>query len=168
MSKAAILAAEILAAAFLAIQLVPIERTNPPVETEVPTSPEARAVLRRACYDCHSNEVVWPWYAQVAPVSWLIARDVREGREAVNYSTWNRLDEEEQREALEESWEEIADGDMPPWFYLPLHPEARLSDEDRRILDLWSRLPPRRPADDAARRAAERAERARALDPFAR
>ncbi len=161
MPKGAILASEILAAAFLAIQLVPIDRTNPPVETEVPASPEARAVLRRACYDCHSNEVVWPWYAKVAPVSWLIARDVREGREEVNYSTWNRLDEEEQREALEESFEEIADGDMPPWLYLPLHPEAKLSDEDRRFLDQWSRLPPRTAADRAR-------ERARALDPFAR
>lgn len=161
MPKGAILAAEILTAAFLAIQLVPIERTNPPVETEVPASPEARAVLRRACYDCHSNEVVWPWYAQVAPVSWLIARDVREGREEVNYSTWNRLDEDERREALEESWEEIVDGDMPPWFYLPLHPAAKLTEEDRRILDQWSRRPPR----SAAERAAERAS---SLDPFAR
>lgn len=110
-------------------------------------------MLRRACYDCHSNEVVWPWYAQLAPFSWLVARDVHEGREAVNYSTWNRLDEDEQPEALEESWEEIADGNMPPWIYLPLHPEARLSDEDRRILDQWSRLP-RRPAPS--------------LDPFER
>ncbi|MFO0690623.1 MAG: heme-binding domain-containing protein [Myxococcota bacterium] len=163
MPKGGVLAAEILAAGFLAIQLVPVERTNPPVETEVPASAEAREVLRRACYDCHSNEVVWPWYAQIAPASWLIARDVREGREEVNYSTWNRLDEDERREALEESWEEIADGEMPPWSYLPLHPAAKLSDADRRILDHWSRLPPHRAPDAAA----ERAARARALDPFA-
>jgi hypothetical protein len=132
-----------LAAAFLGIQLVPIERSNPPVEEEVPATPEAREVLRRACYDCHSNEVVWPWYARIAPISWLVARDVREGREAVNFSTWNRLDEHERREALEESWEAIDHGDMPLWFYPPLHPEARLTDADRNLLDHWSRLPPR-------------------------
>jgi hypothetical protein len=55
----------------VAIQLVPVDRTNPPVEEEAPASPEVRAVLRRACYDCHSNETVWPWYSRVAPMSWL-------------------------------------------------------------------------------------------------
>ena len=124
---------------FAAVQFVPVNRSNPPVEQDVPASPEARAVLKRACYDCHSNEVVWPWYARVAPVSWLIARDVREGREAVNYSTWNRLDAGDRREAVEESWEETEEGEMPLWFYLPLHPEAKLSDADLAVLRGWSR-----------------------------
>ena len=124
---------------FAAVQFVPVNRSNPPVEQDVPASPEARAVLKRACYDCHSNEVVWPWYARVAPVSWLVARDVREGREAVNYSTWNRLDAEDRREALEESWEETEEGEMPLRFYLPLHPEAKLSDADLAVLREWSR-----------------------------
>lgn len=128
-----------LALLFLAIQGVPVDRGNPPVEEEVPASPEARAVLKRACYDCHSNEVVWPWYANVAPASWLVARDVREGREAVNYSTWNRLDARHRREALHESWEEVEEGEMPLWLYLPLHPEARLSEQDRAVLRDWSR-----------------------------
>lgn len=132
-------AAAALAALFVAIQAVPVDRSNPPIEQEVPASPEARAVLKRACYDCHSNEVRWPWYARVAPVSWLVARDVREGREDVNYSTWNRLSASDQREELEESWETVAEGEMPLWFYLPMHPEARLSDEDRAILREWSR-----------------------------
>lgn len=70
MGKLAARTISMLGAALLAIQLVPVERDNPPVEEEVPASAEARAVLRRACYDCHSNEVVWPWYARVAPVSW--------------------------------------------------------------------------------------------------
>lgn len=160
MPKVARRVAALLIGAFLAIQLVPVDRTNPPVETEVPASPEARAVLQRACYDCHSNEVVWPWYARIAPISWLVARDVRLGRDEVNYSTWNRLDADERRRALEESWEEAADGDMPPWFYLPLHPEAKLSEEDLRILDRWSRPAPKSAAERAA-------ERARSLDPFA-
>lgn len=127
-----------LALAFVAIQLVPVDRTNPPVEADVPASDEARAVLRRACYDCHSNETVWPWYSYVAPISWLVARDVREGRADLNYSTWNRLETKDRIKALRESWEEVEEGEMPLWFYLPAHPEARLSPQDRTILREWS------------------------------
>lgn len=70
-----------------------------------------------------------------------MARDVREGREAVNYSTWNRLDREDRREALHESWDEVEEGEMPLWFYLPLHPEARLGADDLAVLRSWSRQP---------------------------
>jgi uncharacterized protein YxeA len=129
--------------AFVAIQLVPVDRSNPPVEAEVPASPEARAVLRRACYDCHSHETVWPWYSRVAPVSWLVARDVHEGREELNFSTWNRYVTKQQIEKLSESWEEVAEGEMPPSFYLPVHRDAVLSAEDRAILREWARGTPR-------------------------
>ncbi|HXH07618.1 MAG TPA: heme-binding domain-containing protein [Vicinamibacterales bacterium] len=125
-------------AALAAIQLVPVDRSNPPVETEVPAPPEARAVLRRACYDCHSHETVWPWYSRVAPVSWLVARDVREGREHLNFSTWNRYGTKQQVKHLKESWEEVAEGEMPPWFYLPVHWDAVLSQEDRAVLRRWA------------------------------
>lgn len=66
----------ILLVALIVIQFVPIERTNPPVESDVPMSPELKAVLRHACYDCHSNETRWPWYSRIVPVSWLIVNDV--------------------------------------------------------------------------------------------
>ena len=124
--------------AFAAIQLIPVDRSNPPVEEEVPAPDDVRAVLRRACYDCHSNETVWPWYSRIAPVSWIIAHDVEEGREALNFSTWNRIGTKAQLEAMHESWEEAAEGEMPPWFYLPPHPDARLSPEDLRLLRAWS------------------------------
>ncbi len=127
-----------LGVAFVAIQFIPVDRTNPPVEEEVPASPEVRAVLQRACYDCHSNETVWPWYSQVAPVSWLAVRDVREGREELNFSTWNRRTTKDRTKALHESWEEVEDGEMPLWFYLPTHPDARLSAADRSLLRAWS------------------------------
>jgi hypothetical protein len=127
-----------LLALFLLLQLVPVDRTNPPVEEEVPASPEVREVLVRACYDCHSNETVWPWYSRVAPMSWLAVRDVREGREALNFSTWNRLSTRERMEALQESWEEVEEGEMPLWFYLPAHPEARLTPPDRALLRAWA------------------------------
>ena len=125
-------------AALAAIQLVPVDRANPPVETDVPASPETRVVLRRACYDCHSNETVWPWYSRVAPVSWLLERDVREGREELNFSTWNRYTTQQQAKLLEESGEQVDEGEMPPWFYLPLHPDARLSQSNKDDLRAWS------------------------------
>lgn len=128
----------------IAIQLVPVERSNPPVETEVAAPAEVRAVLRRACYDCHSNETDWPWYAWVAPISWQVAHDVHEGREKFNFSTWNRLEPRKQAKVQHEVWEEVSEGEMPPWFYLPVHPEARLSAEDRSVLQAWSAAAERR------------------------
>lgn len=124
--------------AFAAIQLVPVDRSNPPVEAEVPAAPDARAVLRRACYDCHSHETVWPWYSRVAPVSWLVARDVRTGRDELNFSTWDRYSTKQQIKKLRESWEEVADGEMPPWYYLPVHRDAVLSAQDRAVLRDWA------------------------------
>jgi hypothetical protein len=128
----------VLIVAFGAIQLVPVDRTNPPVETEVPAPSEVRSVLQRACYDCHSNQTEWPWYSRVAPVSWLIERDVHHAREELNFSTWNRMTAKEQNEAVHEVWEEVEEGEMPPWFYLPPHPEARLSREDLGVLWTWA------------------------------
>jgi hypothetical protein len=108
------------------------------VEVDIPTSPEVKAILRRACYDCHSHETVWPWYSHVAPVSWLIVRDVREGRRELNFSTWNRYDTKQQAKKLQESWRKIAANKMPPWLYTVPHPQARLSAEDRRLLRAWT------------------------------
>jgi hypothetical protein len=118
-------------------QLVPIDRTNPPVEEDIPAPSEVKAILKRACYDCHSNETVWPWYSRVAPVSWLVAWDVQEGREELNFSTWNRYSAKQRVKKIKESWEEIEEGEMPPWFYVPLHPEARLANQERDRLRAW-------------------------------
>jgi hypothetical protein len=125
-------------AVIAAIQLMPVDRSNPPITAEVPAPPEARAVLRRACYDCHSHETVWPWYSRIAPVSWLIASDVREGREELNFSTWDQYTTKQQIEKLKESWEEVEEGEMPLWFYLPVHRDAVLSDKDRATLRQWA------------------------------
>jgi hypothetical protein len=122
----------------LAIQFVPADRSNPARQTRVPASPEARAILQRACYDCHSNQVKWPWYSYVAPVSWLVARDVRQGREALNFSTWNLLSAAEQAEAFKKSSEKVQKGEMPLWFYLAVHPSATLSPADRAVLQSWA------------------------------
>jgi len=123
---------------FALAQLVPVERSNPPVEEEVPAPAPVRKILRRSCYDCHSNETRWPWYARVAPVSWLVAYDVSEARGHMNFSTWNRYDARKRAKHLEEIWEEVEAGDMPLPYYLPLHPDAQLSREDRAAIHAWS------------------------------
>lgn len=111
------------------IQLVPYGRdhTNPPVVDELPwDSPQTRDLAQRACFDCHSNETVWPWYGNIAPVSWLLARDVAVGRDEMNFSDWSRTSQRAQKIIRE-----IEEGRMPPAFYLPLHPDARLSAEQK-------------------------------------
>jgi mono/diheme cytochrome c family protein len=97
-----------------ALQLVPYGRghTNPAARVEPRwDGPATRALAVRACYDCHSNETVWPWYSHVAPVSWLTQRDVAEGRRKLNFSEWDRG----QKEARE-SGKTVRKGTMPPWF----------------------------------------------------
>ncbi|HVT47842.1 MAG TPA: heme-binding domain-containing protein [Vicinamibacterales bacterium] len=122
----------------LLIQAVPIDRTNPPVETEIVVPAEVHAILQRSCYDCHSNTTVWPWYSRVAPVSWLVAHDVHSGREHLNFSTWNRLDARKRAHAMDEIDEHISRGEMPLSTYLWLHPVAKLSDADKAILHAWT------------------------------
>lgn len=123
-----------LAGALLLAQLVPVSRTNPQVQEEMPAPPEVRQLLKRSCYDCHSHETRWPWYSHVAPMSWLLAYDVAEGREHLNFSTWNAYDEKDRRENLEEALEEVEEGNMPMTPYLWLHRDAVLSDADRALL----------------------------------
>ena len=116
----------------LAIQLAPYGRnhSNPPVRSEPAWDrPETRELARRACFDCHSNETVWPRYAQIAPMSWLIQHDVVEGRRALNFSEWQRPQEE-----AGEAAKSVREREMPPWMYTLLHPEARLSPEERSTL----------------------------------
>ncbi|MCB9933207.1 MAG: heme-binding domain-containing protein [Planctomycetes bacterium] len=127
--KPLLLSAVALAAA---IQLVPYGRdhSNPPVTAEPQwDSTATRDLAKRACFDCHSNETVWPWYSHVAPVSWLLQRDVDEGRSKLNFSEWDKP----QKEA-DEAAKEVREGEMPPWFYLPTHPEARLTDAEKQAL----------------------------------
>ena len=120
------------------IQLIPINRTNPAVVEDITAPPHIKSILKRACYDCHSHETVWPWYSSIAPVSWLLAWDVSEGREELNFSTWNQYSDKKRMKKLKELVEEVEEGEMPPWFYLPLHPEAHLSSEDRQQLQEWA------------------------------
>ena len=116
----------------IALQLVPYghAHTNLPVQAEPRwDSPQTRELAKRACFDCHSNETVWPWYSNVAPVSWLIQKDVDEGRSRLNLSEWNRP----QREARNAA-RQIQRGAMPLSNYLMMHPSARLSSDEAQAL----------------------------------
>jgi len=117
---------------FVLIQLVPFGRdhTNPPVTSEPSwTSPGVRALATRACFDCHSNESKWPWYSNVAPVSWLVANHVKEGRHELNFSEWDKP----QKEAKEAA-EQLREGEMPIAGYVAMHAEAKLTDAEKKQL----------------------------------
>lgn len=133
-------AATALAATLLAIQLVPVQRTNPAIAGDLAAPPDVAHALRSACYDCHSNETRWPWYSAVAPVSWLISRDVAEGRRRLNFSEWAEYadDPGTRVNKLGKIADAVAAGDMAPWYYRVLHPGARLSDDDRQTLRRWA------------------------------
>jgi hypothetical protein len=126
---------------FGVMQLLQCERTNPQVSGDIAAPAPVASVLRRACYDCHSNETVWPWYSRLAPVSWLLYRDVTEGRRHLNFSEWDRVDAGRRTRKLRAVEEEIDAGDMPPWFYLPMHATARLTEADKQALKSWSAVP---------------------------
>jgi hypothetical protein len=127
---------------FLALQFVPVDRINPPVEMNVDAPPEVESILRNSCYDCHSHETNWPWYSSIAPLSWWIADHVEHGRKDLNFSCWPTFDFVEQGTALEDIEEQITKDEMPLRSYRILHPEARLTDDDRKILLDWARSRP--------------------------
>ena len=113
---------------FVAIQFVPYgwQHSNPPVVQDAPWPDQVSAdIARVSCYDCHSNETDWPAYSYVAPMSWLVRRDVDNGRDELNFSEWDR-DAGEADDAIDA----ILDGSMPPNQYTLLHRAARLSDEE--------------------------------------
>jgi len=119
-------------ALIIAMQLVPYGRNhaNPPARKQPDWNhAETLELARRACFDCHSNETRWPWYAKVAPVSWFTYRHVQHGRRALNFSEWDRP----QREAREAA-EEVEKGAMPLRSYLFAHPEAKLTLAERETL----------------------------------
>lgn len=116
-------------AVLVAAQVIPYggHGPNPPVVAEPQwDSPMTRDLARRACFDCHSNETEWPVYLRIAPVSWLVARDVQEGRAVLNFSEWQRPQEESGEAAGV-----VTEGEMPLRIYALMHAHARLSDVER-------------------------------------
>ncbi len=113
------------------IQLIPIDRANPPVTREPNwSSPEARALVKEYCFQCHSNETEWPWYSYIAPASWLIKFDVVEGRGNFNFSEWDRNPGN-----LSEMVRNIDRGRMPPMQYTLFHPSSKMTAQQKQALD---------------------------------
>ncbi len=130
----------VLAAVFLIFQFIPsYEKVNPPVDKskEIKVPAKVMEILKRSCYDCHSNETHWPWYADVAPMKWVVRRDVVQGRKALNFSIWQDYDEEK-REKLKKSIYRSVNLAMPLPQYLWLNPEAKLSEEDKKTIKNWA------------------------------
>ena len=134
----------ILIAIVVIMQLIPsgrpeVIKENPKglfVNNDIPDS--VAYLLRTTCYDCHSNETVYPWYSYVAPVSWLISRDTKLGREELNFSNWESNDKMKKAKLLDDIVEEVSDGGMPMAIYPLMHPEAKLKKSDRQMIVDWA------------------------------
>ena len=128
--------------AFVAIQVIRPDRTNPPAPQATSLLPkvpsEVRGILDRSCRDCHSNETRWPLYSQVAPMSWLVAGHVRDGRDAFNYSEWTTYSSDDQDSFLGGMCSLPRRGRMPLPSYLLIHRDAKLSPADVTTLCTWS------------------------------
>jgi hypothetical protein len=117
---------------FIAIQFIPYghNHTNPPVTQEPKwDSPQTRELAKRACFSCHSNETNWPWYSNIAPISWLLQHDVDEARSNMNFSEWDKI----QRNARQAP-QDIDKNYMPQWYFVIVHPEASLTADEKQKL----------------------------------
>jgi hypothetical protein len=128
-------AAVVLVLLFAAAQLIRPNRSNPPVDesrtiqAHAGTASGLVAVLDRSCGDCHSNQTVWPWYSEIAPLSWLMAYAVNEGRKAVNFSEWTAYTGDQQQTLLAQSCGDVSQGKMPG-AYTWVRPDTKLSPQD--------------------------------------
>lgn len=135
----------LLITAFVVIQFVGIEKTNPEFDSStdfiVIENPPAdiAQLLRSACYDCHSNQTVWPWYSNIAPVSWMLEEHVVDGRDNLNLNYWGEFDVEDRAYVIEEMIEEMEEGEMPIPGYLVTHSDAKLSQAQKEKLFTWLR-----------------------------
>jgi hypothetical protein len=130
--------------ALIVIQFIPVElpenkadQSKDIVEDEN-ASDKIKMLLQKSCYDCHSNQTVYPWYSHVAPVSWLVARDTRMGRDELNLSEWAELSKRKKIKILNEIAEEVEEDKMPLKIYTLVHREAALSEEEKNTLIGWT------------------------------
>ena len=128
---------------FAILQFFRIDYTQPESMIEndfiaITNPPESVAnTLRTSCYDCHSNQTTYPWYSQIAPVSWWVGDHIHEGREELNFSEWGTFSEKRKAKKLHEIEEEVEEGEMPLESYLIMHSESKLSEEQREELEAW-------------------------------
>lgn len=130
--------------AFIVIQFFGIDKSVPDTSPEsdfiaVYSPPsEVESILKSACYDCHSNETIYPWYSNIQPVGWWLQDHIDHARNHVNFSTWSEYSQEDKTDILEELAEEVDEGGMPLESYTWIHEEARLTDQQRETLVNWT------------------------------
>jgi heme-binding protein len=117
------------------------------IESQMQVPANVLGILNRACQDCHTDKTQWRWYAYIAPMSWLQVADVQSGRNMMNLSQWGRATPAQRADHLKEICKQVQEGDMPLWYYKPLHPASWLSDSDKTALCDWTKaelakLPP--------------------------
>ena len=134
-----------LVAVLIIIQFFPIDKTNPPADPAkdfitLESPPEnVKAMLKASCYDCHSNHSVYPWYTNIAPVSWWIKGHINNGRKHLNFSAWGDYKQKRKDHKYEEIVEFVEEKRMPILSYTWGHPEARMSEEDREVMVSWAK-----------------------------
>jgi len=132
-------------AVFIAIQFVPKElpENDSDLSNDIiqvtETTEDVKIILQRSCYDCHSNQTTYPWYSYIAPVSWLVAKDTRHGREELNFSEWEALSKRKKIKALNDIAEEVEEKKMPLDIYTIVHKDAVLSDDEIILLINWTK-----------------------------
>jgi len=129
---------------FIVIQFIPgsYPKNKPADENDIITyhqvPQEVAAILKTSCYDCHSNQISYPWYSRIAPVSFLLSHDINEGREELNFSDWGKFEKRRMIKKLDELTEEVEEGHMPLPIYTFIHTNAKLNDEQKEVLDNWA------------------------------
>jgi len=127
----------ILLGILLLLQLVPVERENPPVRADFAGPEDVREILVRSCYDCHSHQTPWPWYSRIAPISFFVAHDVNEARDHLNFSEWRTYGAAKRAELMSEMIEKVEKRKMPPPVYVLMHGSKKLSGSELQILRNW-------------------------------
>jgi hypothetical protein len=155
MKKALKWAVIVILVLFVAAQAYRPDLSGPPVDeaksmrATAQLTPEVGAIFDRACNDCHSSKTDWPWYSQVAPVSWWLKSHVDDGRRQFSFSEWGTYPQRKASRKLEEICDQVTTGEMPLKSYLLLHPAAKLSDADKKAICDWTEQERKRTAGAA-------------------
>ncbi|HVW15252.1 MAG TPA: heme-binding domain-containing protein [Mucilaginibacter sp.] len=108
------------------------------IDKHYPVPKDVQAILKRSCYDCHSNNTYYPWYNNIQPVAWLLAHDVNEGKEDLNFDEFSNYSSSQKREKFDKLTDEVKDGEMPMSIYTVIHRDAVLSEAEKQSLITWA------------------------------
>jgi len=122
----------------IGIQFIDAKKTNPPITGEIEAPPIIMDIIKKSCYDCHSNRTNWPLYAYIAPISWFVVDHVNEGREKLNFTEWNKVPHQKKANLKRKIIKEISEGEMPLTSYKFLHPSAEVSYDEQKIIQKWA------------------------------